>query len=79
MFEIYEAQVAGVPGGFVSYPRAYSNRFREFNSHRVHILVGTFSWVKTRIDWRKARERELATFDENRRAVGMLNPMRDKN
>ena len=25
------------------------------------------------------RERELATFDENRRAVGMLNPMRDKN
>ena len=27
----------------------------------------------------EARERELATFDENRRAVGMLNPMRDKN
>ena len=27
----------------------------------------------------KARERELATFDENRQAVGMLNPMRDKN
>ena len=24
------------------------------------------------------RERELATFDENRRAVGLLNPMRDK-
>ena len=24
-------------------------------------------------------ERELAAFDENRRAVGMLNPMRDKN
>ena len=33
---------------------------------------------KKEIDWRKARERELATFDENRRAVGMLNPMRDK-
>ena len=29
--------------------------------------------------WRKAREREVATFDENRRAVGMLNPTRDKN
>ena len=28
---------------------------------------------------RKAREHELATFDENRRAVGMLTPMRDKN
>ena len=28
---------------------------------------------------RKARERELATFDESRRAVGMLNPMRDTN
>ena len=25
------------------------------------------------------RESELATFDENRRAVGMLYPMRDKN
>ena len=30
-------------------------------------------------DHRKARERELATFDENQRAVGMLNPVRDKN
>ena len=29
-------------------------------------------------DSRNARERELATFDENRRAVGMLDPMRDK-
>ena len=40
-------------------------------------LVGTFSCIK--IDEQKARERELATFDENRRAVGMLNPMCDKN
>ena len=32
-----------------------------------------------KIDSRKARERELAKFDENRRAVGMLNPLRDKN
>ena len=38
--------------------------------------VGTFSCIK--IDLQKARERELATFDDNRRAVGMLNPMRDK-
>ena len=43
----------------------------------MHILVGTFSCIK--IDPRKARERELAAFDENRRAVGMLTPMRDKN
>ena len=43
----------------------------------MHILVGTFSCIK--IDQRKARDRELATFDENRRAVGMLSPMRDKN
>ena len=27
----------------------------------------------------KARERELTTFDKNRRAMGMLNPLRDKN
>ena len=31
----------GVPGGSVGYPRAYLNQFREFNSHRVHILVRT--------------------------------------
>ena len=36
----------GVPGGLVGYPRAYNNQFREFNSHRVHILVGTFSCIK---------------------------------
>ena len=30
-------------------------------------------------DERKAREHELATFDENRRSLGMLNPMCDKN
>ena len=35
------------------------------------ILVG--------IDKRTARERELAIFDENPRAVGILNAMRDKN
>ena len=43
----------------------------------MRILVGTFSRIKN--DQRKARERELATFDENRPAVGMLNPVRDKN
>ena len=53
--------LCSVPGGLVGYPRAYKNQFREFNSHRVHILVGSFSCI--RIDWRKARERELATFD----------------
>ena len=47
-----------------------------FNSHRVHILVGTFSCIKNYS--RKARESELATFDGNPRAVGMLNPMGDK-
>ena len=42
----------------------------------TYILVGTC----IKIDWRKARERELATFVENRRAVGItLNPLRDKN
>ena len=36
-------------------------------TERIH--VGTYSSIK--IDQRKARERALATFDENRRAVGM--------
>ena len=35
------------------------------------ILVGIVSRIKN--DQRKSRERELATFDENRRAAGMLN------
>ena len=46
-------------------PSAYSYKF-----------VGTFCCAQ--IDSRKARKRELATFDESRREVGMLNPMRDK-
>ena len=37
---------------------------------------GLFSCRK--IHFRIVRERELATVDANRRAVGMLNPMRDK-
>ena len=54
--------------------------FREFEpppSAYWYKFVGGFSWAQ--IDSRKARERELATLDErNRRAVGLLNPMRDK-
>ena len=42
------------------------------------IIVRMFSSILAKIDERKARKSELATFDENRRAVGMLNPMRDK-
>ena len=38
--------------------------------------MGTFSCAQ--IDLRKSLERELATLDENRRAVGLLDPMRDK-
>ena len=55
-------------------------QFREFDPRRVHARVnslGLFSCAQ--IDFRKARERELATLDENRRAVGLLNPLRDKN
>ena len=40
---------------------------------------GIFLALKKYLRKRKAQERELATFDENRRAVGMLNPMHDKN
>ena len=54
-------------------------QFREFvpPSAYSYKFVWTFSCAQ--IDSRKARKRELATFDESRRAVGMLNPMRDKN
>ena len=69
--------VAGVPGGLVGGPRAYQDQFRGFKSHRVHTPRGLFL-LKQKNDWRKARERELATFDETRRAVGMLNAIGDK-
>ena len=57
-------------------------QFREFEPPRVHSRI--YSWgdffLCTQIDLRKSRERELeTTLDENRRAVGLLNPMRDKN
>ena len=68
---------AGVPGGLVGGPRAYQDQFRGFKSHRVHARRDFF--LHKEIDWRKARERELATLDENRRAVGTLNPVRHKN
>ena len=57
-------------------PRAYQNQFRGFKSQRVHVRRDFFLHKKN--GWRKAREREIATFDENGRAVGMLNPIRDK-
>ena len=71
----------GHPGGVAAYILVPAiGQFREFESPRVqylHKFVGTFSCAQ--IDSRKARKRELATFDESRRAVGMLNPMRYKN
>ena len=71
---------AGHPGGVAGYCRAC---YRSISWVRVppsaysYKLSGTFSCAQ--IDSRKARERELARFDESRRAVGMLDPMRDKN
>ena len=35
--------LAGVPGGLVGGPRAYSYQFRGFKSHRVHNRKG-FGW-----------------------------------
>ena len=46
LYTWYSYYYAGVPVGLVGYPRAYQNRFRAFNSHRVHLLVGTFSCIK---------------------------------
>ena len=43
---VYCSTLAGVPVGLLGYPRAYYISFREFNSHRVRILAGTFSFTK---------------------------------
>ena len=49
-------------------------QFREFEPRRVRtrIFVGTFSCAQ--IDWRKARERELATLDEKSTSSGIAEP-----
>ena len=54
------------PGGLEGGPRAYHDQFRGFESHRVHTRSkGLFSCIK--MESRKARERQIATFfDENR-------------
>ena len=46
-------------------------QFRQFESPRVRTRIN-FRWIFScaLIDLRKARERELATLDENRRSVG---------
>ena len=56
-------------------------QFREFESPRVHTrtkIRRDFFLHKKMISGKRERG-ELATVDENRRAVGMLNPMHDKN
>ena len=59
------------------YPRPWYRPVRVWPSAHSYKFVETFSCAQ--IDLRKAQERELAALDENRRAVGLLNPMRDKN
>ena len=56
-------------------------QFREFEPRRVHTRINSLGLflVHNLTYLRKARERGLATLDEKRRAVGLLNPMRDKN
>ena len=67
--------IVGIPGGLIGGPRANQDQLRGFKSLRA-CSSGIFLAYK--FDQRKARERESATFDENRRAVGMLNPMHDE-
>ena len=67
----------GVPGGLVGYPRASlkSILWVQFSP----IAHSRRDFLHKKSDQRTAREREFATFGENRRAVRMLTPMSDKN
>ena len=71
----------GRPGGVAGCPRACCYRsiswVRAPPTAYAYKFVGTVSCAQ--IDSRKTRKREIAFFDESRRAVGMLNPMRDEN
>ena len=62
----------GVPGGVVGGPCAYYCKINVVVSSLAEcILVGASSCKQG--GQRNARERELATFNDDRRAVGMLN------
>ena len=55
-------------------------QFREFESPRVHdIRINSWGLFLAHKLTCGKRERGLATLDENRRAVRLLDPMRDKN
>ena len=75
--KFYNIDSPDVPGGLIGGPSAYQDQFRGFKSRRVH-AGRDFFLRKIKNDWSNARERDLAAFDENRRAVGRLDPMRDK-
>ena len=68
-------------GTFTEYGTWYNNGktalFRSPYYFEVHVYRS--STLCALFSSRKARERELAKFDENRRAVGMLNPLRIMN
>ena len=64
VFTMYKSQRP--PGASVGGPHAYQYLFRRFKSHRVHArTLGAFPCIEKKNDCRKARERELSTFDEH--------------
>ena len=73
----YRSEYSERPGGLVGYPRASlkSILWVQFSP----IAHSRRDFLHKKSDQRTAREREFATFGENRRAVRMLTPMSDKN
>ena len=71
--------LVGRLGGISGNPRAWYKSVREFEPHRVHTRINSLGLFV--VDKLTCGKRELAirrTLDENRRAVGLLNPTRDK-
>ena len=65
-----------VAGGLVGGPGAYYNRFRRVKCHRVYTAQECFSNQKLIAG--KRENVSLATFDEIRRAVRIIDPSGDK-
>ena len=71
--------VAGRRGGVSGYPRAWYRSVREFEPRRVHTrinLLGLFLVHKLTCGKRESASKQHSM--KNRRAEGLLNPMRDK-
>ena len=69
VYQVLHLPVTSVAYQVILEPRI--RQFREFEPRRVHTRINSFGG---QVDLRKARERELATLDEQSTSSGIAEP-----